>query len=278
MLPLNFQKKYLTATERNNSLLCIGLDTDERKLPASIQSKDDPVLYFNKSIIDATSDLVCSYKPNYAFYGALGKRGWSILRATIAHIPKHIPVIIDAKVGDIGNTSSLYAKMFFEGLEADALTVTPYMGEDCVLPFLEYKDCTTFIVCLTSNKGANDFEKSVSGGTPLFERVIKKALEWSVNKNCGLVIGATQPKYFSLVRSLAPDMPLLIPGVGAQGGNPKEVVEHGQDSKGGGILVNSSRGIIFASAKEDYACAARTAAKKLRDELNKYRNYPSLSS
>ena len=278
MLPLSFQKKYLTAIERNNSLLCIGLDTDVRKLPPSVQSKDNPVLYFNKSIIDATSDLVCCYKPNYAFYGVLGNRGWSTLRETIEHIPKNIPVIVDAKVGDIGNTSSLYAKMFFDELKADALTVTPYMGVDCVLPFLDYKDRTTFIVCLTSNKGANDFEKSVSDGVPLFERVINKALEWSINKNCGLVIGATQPDYFSIVRSLAPDMPLLIPGVGAQGGSPKEVVEHGQDSQGGGILVNSSRGIIFASPNEDYAQAARSAAKSLRGELNKYRNYPPSSS
>jgi len=274
MLPLSFQKKYLTATKCNNSLLCIGLDTDVNKLPPSVQSKDDPVLYFNKSIIDATSDLVCCYKPNYAFYGALGERGWPTLRATIEHIPKNIPVIVDAKVGDIGNTSSLYAKMFFDELKADALTVTPYMGEDCVLPFLDYENCTTFIVCLTSNKGANDFEKSVSDGVPLFERVINKALEWSINKNCGLVIGATQPDYFSKVRSLAPDMTLLIPGVGAQGGSPKEVVEYGQDTQGGGILVNSSRGIIFASPDEDYAQAARSAAKNLRDELNKYRNYP----
>ncbi len=275
MHPLSFQTKYQTASRRNNSLLCVGLDTDISKLPQSVLHRNNPVLYFNKKIIDATSDLVCCYKPNYAFYGALGDLGWSTLRETIEYIPKDIPVLVDAKIGDIGNTSSIYAKMFFEELGADALTVTPYMGEDCVLPFLEYEDCTTFIVCLTSNKGANDFEKSMSNGSPLFEHVIKKALEWSLNKNCGLVIGATQPDYFSRVRLLAPDMPLLIPGIGAQGGDPKEVVVHGKDSQGGGILVNSSRGIIFASPKEDYAQAARIAAKNLRDELNKYRNYPS---
>ena len=278
MRQLNFQKKYQTASQRNNSLLCIGLDTDISKLPKSVLNSSNPVLYFNKKIIDATSDLVCCYKPNYAFYGVLGDRGWSTLRETIEYIPKDIPVLVDAKIGDIGNTSSLYARMFFEELNADALTVTPYMGEDCVLPFLDYRDRTTFIVCLTSNKGADDFEKRLSDGSPLFEHVIKKALEWSPNKNCGLVIGATQPEYFSRVRLLAPDMPLLIPGIGAQGGNPKEVVIHGQDSRGGGIIVNSSRGIIFSSPNKDYAQAARESAKNLRDELNKYRNYPSSSS
>ncbi len=278
MRQLNFQKKYQTASQRNNSLLCIGLDTDISKLPKSVLNSSNPVLYFNKKIIDATSDLVCCYKPNYAFYGVLGDRGWSTLRETIEYIPKDIPVLVDAKIGDIGNTSSLYARMFFEELNADALTVTPYMGEDCVLPFLDYRDRTTFIVCLTSNKGADDFEKSLSDGSPLFEHVINKALEWSPNKNCGLVIGATQPDYFSRVRLLAPDMPLLIPGIGAQGGNPKEVVIHGQDSRGGGIIVNSSRGIIFSSTNKDYAQAARESAKNLRDELNRYRNYPSSSS
>jgi orotidine-5'-phosphate decarboxylase len=269
---LSFQSKLKQATQQNNSLLCVGLDTDLAKLPDAVRSKTDPVLYFNQQIIDATADLVCCYKPNFAFYGALGESGWKTLKATIEHVPDHIPVLVDAKVGDIGNTAAHYAEMFFEGLGADGLTVTPYMGEDCVKPFLAYAEHTTFLVCLTSNKGADDFEKKKTDGIPLYEHVITKAKEWTTAGNCGLVIGATQPESFAQVRSLAPDMPLLIPGVGTQGGSAEVPVRNGCDSNGAGILVNSSRGIIFASSGEDYAQAARAAARELRDEMNSYRS------
>jgi orotidine-5'-phosphate decarboxylase len=269
---LSFQSKLDQATQQNNSLLCVGLDTDPTKLPASVRHQTDPVLYFNQQIIDATADLACCYKPNFAFYGALGASGWQTLKATIQHVPAHIPVLVDAKVGDIGNTATQYARMFFEELGADALTVTPYMGEDCVKPFLAYEDHTTFLVCLTSNKGAEDFEKQTMGERPLYEHVIAKAQEWTTAGNCGLVIGATQPEYFAHVRSLAPAMPLLIPGVGAQGGSAEEAVKNGQDQRGAGVLINSSRGIIFASDGEDFAAAARAAALELRDEMNLYRN------
>jgi len=269
---LSFQSKLKQATQQNNSLLCVGLDTEQSKLPGCLSGKTNPVLYFNQQIIDATADLVCCYKPNFAFYGALGESGWKTLKATIEHVPDHIPVLVDAKVGDIGNTAAQYAEMFFAGLGADGLTVTPYMGEDCVKPFLAHTEHTTFLVCLTSNKGADDFEKKEMDGKPLYERVIAKAKEWSTAGNCGLVIGATQPEYFAQVRGLVPDMPLLIPGVGAQGGSAEEAVRNGQDAQGAGILVNSSRGIIFASSGEDYATAARAAARELRDEINVYRH------
>ncbi len=269
---MSFQSKLHQATHQNNSLLCIGLDSELSKLPDCTRSKDNPVLYFNKKIIDATADLVCCYKPNFAFYGALGATGWETLRATIEHIPTHIPVLVDAKVGDIGNTAQLYAQMFFEELGADGLTVTPYMGEDCVAPFLSYAEHSTFIVCLTSNKGADDFEKKTLGDRPLYEEVIARVQQWTTHDNCGLVIGATQPEYFARVRALAPHMPLLIPGVGAQGGSAEEAVRNGQDQSGAGILINSSRGIIFADSGEGFAEAARTAARDLRDELNRHRS------
>ncbi|MEE2728342.1 MAG: orotidine-5'-phosphate decarboxylase [Candidatus Latescibacterota bacterium] len=269
---MSFQSKLLQATQQNNSLLCVGLDSELSKLPDCTRSKDNPVLYFNKQVIDATADLVCCYKPNYAFYGALGAAGWETLRATIEHIPSHIPVLVDAKVGDIGNTAQQYAQMFFDGLRADGLTVTPYMGRDCVAPFLSYRDKATFIVCLTSNKGADDFEKRTLEIRPLYEEVIARVQQWTEHDNCGLVIGATQPNYFARVRALAPNMPLLIPGVGAQGGSAEEAVSNGQDKEGTGILINSSRGIIFASSGDDFAAAAGTAARNLRDELNQHRS------
>ena len=268
---MSFKEKLRRATSRNNSLVCVGLDTDPTKLPAAVRDQDDPVLYFNQQIIDATADLVCCYKPNFAFYGALGAGGFTTLARTIEHIADDIPVLIDAKVGDIGNTAELYARKFFDVLSADALTVTPYMGRDCVAPFTAYADRTTFLVCLTSNPGADDFEKQLMGDHPLYEQVIAKAHEWNAADNIGLVVGATQPEHFARVRELAPDIPLLIPGIGAQGGDIESAVKHGQDASGAGILVNSSRGILYASSGNDYAAAARNATLELRDALNAHR-------
>ena len=269
---LSFTEKLKRATSRNNSLVCVGLDTDTAKLPDSLRGKDDPVLYFNQQIIDATCDLVCCYKPNFAFYGALGAKGFTTLQRTLEHIPPEIPVLIDAKVGDIGNTAEQYAREFFEILGADALTVTPYMGTDGVPPFTAYSDRTTFLVCLTSNPGADDFEKQQMGDRPLYEHVIAKAHEWNAADNIGLVIGGTQPEHFARVRELAPELPLLIPGIGAQGGDIETAVKNGQDKNGAGILINSSRGIIFASQGDDYAEAARAAAMELRDAINAQRS------
>ncbi len=268
---LSFTEKWNQAIRRNDSLVCVGLDTDPDQLPASVRAKSDPVLYFNQQIIDATCDLVGCYKPNFAFYNALGASGFATLKSTLDHIPADIPVIIDAKVGDIGNVAAQYARAFYEVLGGDALTVTPYMGTDCVAPFAAYQDRTTFIVCLTSNPGADDFEKQRLGDRPLYERVIAKAHEWNAANNIGLVAGATQPEHLARFRSLAPDMPLLMPGVGAQGGSVELAVKNGCDARGAGILINSSRGILYASQDSDFAAAARQATLTLRDAINAHR-------
>ena len=270
-MSLSFTEKWNQATQRNNSLVCVGLDTDSAHLPASVRAKTDPVLYFNQQIIDATCDLVCCYKPNFAFYSVLGADGFATLKRTLDHIPEDIPVIIDAKVGDMGNTAEQYARAFYEVLGCDALTVTPYLGHDCVAPFTAYQDRTTFIVCLTSNPGADDFQKNHVDDRPLYECVIAKAHEWNAANNIGLVVGATQPEYLAHFRSLAPDIPLLMPGIGAQGGSVELAVKNGCDAHGAGILINSSRGILYASQGSDFAAAARQATLTLRDAINAHR-------
>lgn len=270
-MSLSFTEKWKQAIRRNNSLVCVGLDTDPAQLPASVCAKADPVLYFNQQIIDATCDLVCCYKPNFAFYSALGASGFATLQRTLDHIPADIPVLIDAKVGDMGNVAAQYAHTFYEVLGCDALTVNPYMGADCVAPFATYQDRTTFLVCLTSNPGADDFEKQLMGDRPLYERVIAKAHEWNAADNIGLVVGATQPEHLARFRSLAPDIPLLMPGIGAQGGSIELAVKNGCDAHGAGILINSSRGILYASQDSDFAAAARQATLTLCDAINAHR-------
>lgn len=270
-MSLSFTEKWNQAISRNNSLVCVGLDTDPAQLPVSVRAKADPVLYFNQQIIDATCDLVCCYKPNFAFYSALGADGFATLKRTLDHIPEDIPVLIDAKVGDMGNTAEQYARAFYEVLGCDALTVTPYLGHDCVAPFTAYQDRTTFLVCLTSNPGADDFQKNHLGDRPLYERVIAKAHEWNAANNIGLVVGATQPEHLAHFRSLVPDIPLLIPGIGAQGGSVELAVKNGCDVRGAGILINSSRGILYASQGSDFAAAARQATLTLRDAINTHR-------
>ena len=270
-MSLSFTEKWKQAIRRNNSLVCVGLDTDPTQLPASVRAKADPVLYFNQQIVDTTCDLVCCYKPNFAFYSALGADGFATLKRTLDHIPEDIPVLIDAKVGDMGNTAEQYARAFYEVLDCDALTVTPYLGHDCVSPFTAYQDRTTFLVCLTSNPGADDFQKNHLGDQPLYERVIAKAHEWNAANNIGLVAGATQSEHLARFRSLAPDIPLLIPGIGAQGGDIAAAVKNGCDAHGAGILINSSRGILYASQDSDFAAAARQATLTLRDAINAHR-------
>ncbi len=270
-MSLSFTEKWNQAISKNNSLVCVGLDTDPAQLPASVRAKADPVLYFNQQIIDATCDLVSCYKPNFAFYNALGASGFATLQRTLGHIPEDIPVLIDAKVGDMGNVAAQYVRTFYEVLGCDALTVNPYMGHDCVAPFIAYQDRTTFLVCLTSNPGADDFEKQLMGNRPLYERVIAKAHEWNAANNIGLVVGATQPEHLTHFRSLAPDIPLLMPGVGAQGGSIELAVKNGCDAHGAGILINSSRGILYASQDSDFVAAARQATLTLRDAINAHR-------
>lgn len=272
-------EKLLKAARTNGSLLCIGLDPDPELMPAGMG-----VLEFNRAIIDATSDLVCAYKPNLAFYEALGTTGLSALEKTVTYIPDAIPVIGDAKRGDIGSTARAYARALFETLGFDAATVNPYMGYDSLEPFIEYREKGVFILCRTSNAGSVDFQDLVLSGKsagveggerPLFEVVALRAREWNALGNVGLVVGATYPQELRRVRQLCPQMPLLIPGIGAQGGDPASAVRYGVDARGEKAIISSSRQIIYAYLGEggkggDFAAAARGAALKLRDEINRY--------
>ncbi len=262
---VNFTEKLANATHKNKSLLCIGLDPDPKLMP-----QNTGVLEFNRAIIEATADLVCAYKLNLAFYEALDE-GLDALKLTIKFIPDDIPVIGDAKRGDIGNTAEAYAKAIFTNLDCDATTVNPYLGFDSVEPFIQYKDKGVFILCRTSNAGALDFQslrcEAESGHRPLFELVALKAEEWNKYGNIGLVVGATYPEELKLIRNAHPDMPLLIPGIGAQGGDLTAAVRYGVDANGEKAILNSSRQIIYAS-QEDFAQAARRVASSLREQIN----------
>jgi orotidine-5'-phosphate decarboxylase len=262
---LRFFEKLERAARKNGSLLCVGLDPDPALMPV------DDVAAFNRAIIEVTSDFVCAYKPNLAFYEALGERGYAALRETLAAIPDDIPVIGDAKRGDIGNTAKAYARALFDELGFDAVTVNPYLGGDAVEPFLEREEKAAFILCRTSNPGARDFQDLVvSGGDAsraLFEVVAAAAARWNVRGNVGLVVGATYPEELRRVRQLCPDMTFLVPGVGAQGGDLAAVMANGLDAKGAGLVVNLSRQVLYASKGPDFAQAAGEAARKLRDEI-----------
>lgn len=268
---MKFVQKLLNIARKNNSLVCVGLDTDLEKIPKHLLGNEDPLFTFNRKIIDSTSDLVCAYKPNIAFYEAFGSKGWEALKKTCEYIPRDIPVIIDAKRGDIGNTAKMYAKAIFEMLGGDAVTVNAYMGKDALLPFLEYEDKCSLVLCLTSNKGAQDFQFSQVEGRPLYEMVASKVLSWNEKGNCGLVVGATFPEQLERIRKIAPSLPFLIPGVGAQSGDLEATVRFGTDLNGELAIINSSRGILYASPGEDFAEAARNETAKLRDSINQYR-------
>jgi len=230
------------------------------------------VFQFNREIVDATSDLVCAYKPNLAFYEALGIEGLRALEKTIAYIPKSIPIIGDAKRGDVGSTARAYARALFDTFGFDAATVNPYLGYDSIEPFIEYKEKGVFILCRTSNVGSVHFQALLLSetGVPLFEVVAHRAREWNTYGNIGLVVGATYPEELRRVRQLCPDIPLLIPGIGAQGGDLANAVRYGVDAQGQKAIISSSRQIIYASKGKDFAMAARAAALKLRDEINLY--------
>ncbi len=254
------------AVDRNNSLLCVGLDTDPSRLPPGLG-----IFEFNRAIIDATKDIVCAYKPNLAFYEAEGLDGLKALEDTRAHIPDDIPVIGDAKRGDIGNTATYYARALFRMLAFDAVTVNPWLGFDSVEPFIRYSDRGVFLLCRTSNRSARDFQDLKADGQLLYEHVARKALEWNTRGNIGLVVGATYPDELRRIRGLCPTMPLLIPGIGTQGGDVEVVVKNGVDGTGAGILINVSRAVLYASAGSDFAEAARAAALRLRDCINRSR-------
>jgi len=263
---MKFTDKLLNASRKNKSWLCIGLDPDPELMPRV------DVLQFNKAIIEATSDLVCAYKPNLAFYEALGAEGLTILEKTVKHIPGDIPVIGDAKRGDIGNTARAYAKALFSVLGFDAATVNPYLGFDSIEPFINYQDKGVFILCRTSNRGASDFQNLCTNGLPLYEAVAQKAQEWNIHGNIGLVVGATYPEDLKRVRSICPEMCLLIPGIGAQGGDLASAVGYGVDAHGEKAIINVSRQILYASKERDFAQAARNVAEKIRNQINDYRN------
>ena len=261
---MGFTDRLVSISRKNKSWLCIGLDPDPDLMP------EVDVLRFNKAIIDATSDLVCAYKPNLAFYEALGTEGFSILEKTVTHIPDGIPVIADAKRSDIGHTARAYAKALFSVLGFDAATVNPYLGLDSIEPFLSYQDRGVFVLCRTSNPGAADFQSLQTGGRPLYEVVARKAREWNTHGNIGLVVGATSPQELRRVRSVCPNMCLLIPGVGAQGGDLASAVSHGRDAWDEKAIINVSRQILYASKGGDFAEAARAVAEDIRKQINSH--------
>jgi orotidine-5'-phosphate decarboxylase len=256
--------------KKKKSFLCIGLDTDSKKIPAHLASSEDPVFEFNKQIIDATHDLVISYKPNLAFYETDGIKGWISLEKTVKYIRANYPeifIIADAKRGDIGNTSKMYAKAFFENMGVDAVTVAPYMGKDSVSPFLEYKNSWVILLALTSNEGAFDFQFiEDKNGEKLHEKVLRKSQEWANEHNMMYVVGATKAEMLKDIRKIIPNHFLLVPGVGAQGGSLQEVADNGMNSNCG-LIVNSSRAIIFADSTEKFAEVARVKAIEVQQEM-----------
>ena len=255
---------------RKQSFLCVGLDTDIKKIPGHLLAEEDPIFAFNKGIIDATADLCVAYKPNLAFYECLGVKGWQALEKTVRYIRQEYPdqfIIADAKRGDIGNTSAMYARSFFEDLKVDAVTVAPYMGEDSVTPFLGYDGTWVILLALTSNKGSHDFQLTEDkGGERLFEKVLRKSQEWAGDDRMMYVVGATQGRAFEDIRKVVPGHFLLVPGVGAQGGSLEEVCKYGM-TKDCGLIVNSSRGIIYAGKGRDFADAARRAAQEVQQQM-----------
>lgn len=257
--------------KKKKSFLCIGLDVDLQKIPPHVLKEEDPVFEFNKAIIDATHQLAVAYKPNTAFYEAQGIKGWQSLQKTINYLNKNYPeifTIADAKRGDIGNTSAMYAQAFFEDLQFDSVTVTPYMGKDSVEPFLAFKDKFTILLALTSNEGAYDFQTLKVNHQELYKQVIETSKSWKNSKNLMYVVGATKAEYLAEIRKIVPDSFLLIPGVGAQGGSLEQVCQYGLVKDTVGLLINSSRGVIYASHEKDFAEAARIEAVKIQMQMH----------
>jgi orotidine-5'-phosphate decarboxylase len=256
--------------KRKKTFLCVGLDTDIKKIPEHLLKEEDPIFAFNKAIIDATADFCIAYKPNLAFYESLGVKGWIAFEKTVNYIKDNYPdqfIIADAKRGDIGNTSEMYARSFFDELNIDSVTVAPYMGEDSVKPFLLYPEKWVILLALTSNKGSQDFQLTEdSNGERLFEKVLKKSQEWASDEQMMYVVGATQGQMFLDIRKYVPNHFLLVPGVGAQGGSLEEVCKYGMNSTCG-LIVNSSRAIIYADKTERFAEAAHIAAKEVQEEM-----------
>ena len=266
------KQELVNQIKEKRSFLCVGLDSDIKKLPACVMNSEDPVFEFNKAIIDATAPYTVAYKPNLAFYEATGVKGWISLEKNVKYLKENYPeifIIADAKRGDIGNTSSLYARSFFEEMNVDALTVAPYMGEDSVSPFLAYEGAWVIVLALTSNPGSHDFQLTKDeNGEMLFEKVLRTSQKWGSDENMMYVVGATQGKSFENVRNIVPNHFLLVPGVGAQGGSLEEVCRYGMNSECG-LLVNASRAVIFADSSEDYAKVAGEKARDYQQQMEK---------
>lgn len=255
--------------QKKKSLVCVGLDTDIEKIPSFLLPELDPLYVFNKAIIEATHEYAAAFKINIAFYESLGLPGWDLLERTLTMIPRDVVLIADAKRADIENTGRKYAETYFRTYSFDGITVNPYMGMDSVTPFLEYEQKGVFILCLTSNPGSTDFQYLKTDGEPLFLKVAQKIVEWNfLYGNCGLVVGGTHPNEVKAVRDLAPSLPFLVPGIGAQGGNLEKVVDYATDAKGLSALINASRTILYASSGQDFAEVAREKTKLLRDQIN----------
>ncbi len=264
------RKELIEQIRIKKSFLCVGLDSDINKIPKEFLENPNPILAFNKAVIDATKDFCVAYKPNIAFYEALGSKGWDILGETLDYIPQEIFTIADAKRGDIGNTANLYAKTFFETYNFDSVTVAPYMGRDSILPFLEYEDKWTIVLGLTSNEGSKDFQfNKLQNGSFLFEKVVDTICSWGNSSNLMFVVGATQMENIQRVRDIAKEHFFLIPGVGAQGGDLSEVVKYAKNEDVG-MLVNSSRAIIYADSKEDFSSSVKVAAQALQQKMAKF--------
>ncbi|MDB9823308.1 orotidine-5'-phosphate decarboxylase [Deltaproteobacteria bacterium] len=270
---MSFIKVIEAAWENRNTLLCVGLDTDPNQIPPHLKKMDAPIFEFNKAIVDSTADLVCAYKPQIAYYSASGTE--QELEMTIEYVHRNypeIPVILDAKRGDIGSTANMYAIEAFDRYGADAVTVNPYMGSDTLEPFLNHKEKGIIILCRTSNPGAREIQDLESKGKKIYRIIAEKASgEWNYNDNVLLVVGATYPEEVGEIRSISGEMPFLVPGIGAQGGDVEKTVKNGRSRNGAGMIINSSRGIIYASPGRDFAEAARNIAMGLRDEINRYR-------
>ncbi len=270
---MRFLEQLTTAWARNDSLVCVGLDPELEKFPARLVRQASPIFQFNRAIIDATADLVCAYKPQFAHYAACEAEDQ--LERTIEYIHQQhpgIPVILDSKRGDVGNTAERYAFEAFERYGADAVTVNPYLGTDSLEPFLRYTDKGVIVLCRTSNPGAGDLQDLDTGGRKLFEVVAQLAASrWNSRGNCALVVGATYPRELAQVRALTGDMPFLVPGVGAQGGDVQAVVSNGQTASGDGLIISSSRAILYAASDDTWIDAARAATQRLRDQINQYR-------
>ncbi|MFZ5845567.1 MAG: orotidine-5'-phosphate decarboxylase [Patescibacteria group bacterium] len=273
---MTFRQKLDKVVKKNNSLLCVGLDSILSKLPDQLRDRRYPQFDFNKAIIDTSYELVCAYKPNTAFYEARGQQGIEELKLTCDYLQKKYPeivIILDAKRADIGSTNVGYAQFAFDYLGADAITLHPYLGKVALQPFLDRGEKGCLILCRTSNPGAGEFQDLIVKNKSLYQVVAEKVVkEWNINANCGLVVGATYPEELARVRRLVGDIPILVPGIGAQGGDTKKIVKAGLNSQAAGIIISSSRSIIFASAGTDFAQKARREALKLRDEINKYRS------